>query len=146
MRNMGLAAAMLLAATSFATPAAAQRSAARYGNYTDVSAIHVLPGQWENYLDFVKTSWVKQQEWAKHKGYIVGYSVVAATYPREGEPNLLLITEYKDIPSQAEAERRQNEYVSMMKMDEHQMDSAAVTRAPMRTLGSQEQYQEILLK
>lgn len=146
MKNKVLMAMALATAAIATTPATAQRSAADYGNYTDVSGIHVLPGQWENYMDYLKTNWVKQNEWAKKKGYVVSYRALAVTYPREGEPNLVLVTEYKDQPSQAEQKRRQDEYVAFMKMDEHQMDTAASERGPMRKLGSQNQYQEVVLK
>jgi hypothetical protein len=139
--------AVALATASFcASPAMAQSSAATYGNYADVSAIHVLPGQWENYMDYLKANWIKQSEWGKSKGYVVSYRVMAVTYPREGEPNLILVTEYKGIPTQAEQTRRQEEFAAYMKLDDHQHDEAALKRGPMRTLGSQNQYQEVLFK
>jgi hypothetical protein len=141
-----LMAVALATAALAATPAQAQKSTADYGNYTDVSAIHVLPGQWENYMDYLKTNWTKQNEWAKSKGYIVSYRALAVTYPREGEPNLVLIREYKDVPSQAEAKRRDDEFSAFMKLDDHQMADAAVKRGPMRTIGSQNQYQEVVFK
>jgi hypothetical protein len=141
-----LIAVALATATVSVSPVQAQKSVADYGNYTDVSAIHVLPGQWENYMDYLKTNWLKQNEWSKSKGYIVSYRALAVTYPREGEPNLVLITEYKDMPSQAEQTRRGDEFAAYMKLDDHQMADAAVKRGPMRTIGSQNQYQEVVFE
>jgi hypothetical protein len=145
MRSIRFAAALLLS-TAIATPALAQRSATKPGNYVDVSAVKILPGQFENYMDFLKSQWAKQQEWAKQKGYIVSYRILANTYPRADEPSIYLLTEYATIPTNAEIERRQEEYVAMMKMDEHAMDAASEKRGPMRTIGSQTQLQEIVLK
>jgi len=145
MRSIRFAAALLLA-TAVATPALAQRSVTKPGNYVDVSDIKILPGQFENYMNYLKTNWVKQQEWAKQKGYIVSYRILANNYPREGEPSIYLLTEYATIPTNAEIERRQDEYVAMMKMDETAMDAAAEKRGPMRTVGSQTQLQEITFK
>ncbi len=139
--------AVALATTALAAaPLQAQKSAADYGNYTDVSAVHVLPGQWENYMDYLKTDWIRQNEWAKSKGYILSYRALAVTYPREGEPNLVLIREYKDVPSQAEAKRRDDEFAAFVKLDDHQRADASAKRGPMRTIGSQNQYQEVVFK
>jgi len=145
MRIIRFAAAFLLA-TAVATPALAQRTVTKPGNYVDVSDIKILPGQFENYMNYLKTNWVKQQEWAKSKGYIVSYRILSNNYPRENEPSIFLLTEYATIPTNAEIERRQDEYVAMMKMDETAMDAAAEKRGPMRTVGSQTQLQEIILK
>ncbi len=139
-----LAVAMFAVATI--SPAPAQRTITKPGNYVDVSDVEVLPGQFENYMDFLKANWVKQQEWAKQKGYIVGYRILQNLYPRKGEPNIFLLTEYASVPTNAEVERRQDEYAAMMKMDEHAMDEAAVKRGPMRTIGSQSMLQEVILK
>ncbi len=145
MRTITYTAALLLA-TCVTTPVLAQRSATKPGNYVDVTDVKILPGQFENYMDYLKSQWVKQQEWAKSKGYIVGYRVLANNYPRENEASVYLLVEYASIPTNAEIERRQEEYVAMMKMDEHAMEAASEKRGPMRTISSQAQLQEILFK
>ncbi len=149
MRSIRYAAAMLLAATATAvsvSPALAQRTVTKPGNYVDVTDVKILPGQFENYMDFLKREWVKQQEWAKSKGYIVGYRVLANNYPRENEATIYLLVEYASVPTNAEIDRRAEEYVAFVKMDEHAMDAASEKRGPMRTIGSQAQLQEILFK
>lgn len=84
--------------------------------------------------------------WSKRKGYVTGYRVVQKLYPRESEPTILLITDYSAIPSNAEIERRSEEYVATMKMDEHARDAAAKNRGPMRAPGSQTMLQKIIMK
>jgi hypothetical protein len=146
MRFATLTVAAVLAAAAFTSPAIAQRSIAHPGNYSDVSAIKILPGQFENYMDYLKREWVKQQEWAKQKGYITGYRILSNVYPRDNEPTIYLVTDYTAVPTTAEIERRNDEFVAMMKSDEHAMETAAEKRGPMRVIGSQTMLQEIILK
>ncbi len=141
-----LSAVALAATVLISAPSSAQRSVAVPGNYSDVTDVKILPGHFEEYMDYLKTKWIKQQEWAKSKGYITGYKVYLNAYPRESEPTLYLLTEYKTVPSAAEIERRADEYAAMMKMDEHQQDADAMTRGPIRTIGSQAMLQEISFK
>lgn len=136
-----------LAAALFATaPATAQRSSVEFGNYTSISMIKVLPGQFENYMDFIGKQWKTQNEWSKKKGYITEYHVLSAVDPRNGEPDLFLVIEFKNWPTTAEAQRRQDEFVAMMKMDEHQLDAASAQRGPMRTQMGSMTLQEVVLK
>lgn len=137
---LALAGAALTSSTAMA-----QRSTVDYGNYTSVSMIKVLPGQFENYMDFLAQQWKKQNAFAKSKGYIVNYRVLNAVDARANEPNLFLVIEFKDWPNNAESKRRQDEYVAMMKMDEHQMDAASGARGPMRTQMGSMTLQEVLL-
>ena len=139
--------ALAFAATTLAlTPAAAQRSAGEDGNYWEVSRIDILPGQGEKYIDYLAQQWKKQQEWAKSKGYILSYHVLGNTHPRDGEADLTLITVFKEWPTSAESKRRQDEFVAMMKMDEHQMAAASGDRAVMRRQMGAQLYQEVILK
>ncbi len=143
-KTFGIAA--VAAAVLMTVPANAQRSTYEDGNYTNVSMIKVLPGQFENYMDYLASQWKKQNEFAKSKGYLVSYRVLAAVNSRADEPNLFLVMEFKDWPTNAESKRRQDEFVAMMKMDEHQMDTAAVGRGPMRTQMGSMTLQEVVLK
>ncbi len=67
-------------------------------------------------------------------------------HPRDGEPDLYLIVEFKDWPSNAEAKRQQDEFVAMMKQDEHQMAAASGERAVMRRQMGQTLMQEVIFK
>jgi hypothetical protein len=139
--------AVALATVAFTmTPALAQRSAAEPGNYASISMIKTLPGQFENYVDYLNSKWKEQQAWAKSKGYILNYRVWTNIDARANEPDLYLIVEFKDWPSNAESKLRQDEFVAMMKQDEHAMDAAAGQRGPMRTLMGSMTVQEIVLK
>jgi hypothetical protein len=139
----GVALALSLA---FITPAAAQESSYTPGGYTDVSGIDVLDGQFENYMDYLAGPWKAQNEWAKSKGYITSYSVMANNYAREGEPDLFLVVSYSKIYDTAEQLRQQKEFEAFMKADTRTLDKQYGARGTMRkSLGGQ-QLQELKLK
>ena len=125
------------------SPATAQRSSVTPGNYWEVSDIKTEPGQFENYADYLKTKWRAQQEFAKSKGYILDYHVLQNSYPRADEANLFLVVIFKDWPSNAEAQRQQDEFVAMMKADEHTLSAQSGARGPMRKQLSQSLLQEL---
>jgi hypothetical protein len=146
MNMKSLIAVALATAALFPTPTLAQRSSADPGNYWEVSDIDVLPGQIENYIDYLNKNWRKQQEFAKSKGYILDYHVLSNNYPRDGEPDLYLVVIFKDWPSNAEAKKQQDEFVAMMKQDEHQLAAASGERSTMRRQMGQALLQEVVFK
>ncbi len=142
-RFAGVALAMALA---FSAPAAAQESSYTPGGYSDVSAIDVMDGQMDNYMDYLAGSWKRQQEWAKSKGYITGYSVLANPYPRAGEPDLFLVVNYTKIYEPAEEVRQQKEFEAFMKADSRQLGSQFADRGKMRKSLGQQQLRVMNLK
>jgi hypothetical protein len=139
----GLAVAVSLA---FAAPASAQESSYTPGDYTDVSGIDVLDGQLENYMDYLAGPWKRQNEFAKSKGYIKSYQVLANAYPRAGEPDLYLIIVYPKIYDNAEQLRQQKEFEAFMKADTRQLAAQYAARGTMRKSLDQQQLQELVLK
>ena len=132
---------------TFAAPVFAQASSYTPGSFWDVTGIKFTEGGAEKYLDWVATEWKKQQEFAKSKGWIEDYQVLANTYPRNGEPDIYLMTKYKSTPDAAEQARRQAAFEAFVKMDPHQADAQmAETRTPIRTIMSTTQLQELKLK
>jgi hypothetical protein len=146
MKTATLAGLALAVSMAFATPAAAQESSFAPGDYWDVSSIDVLDGQIENYMDYLAGSWKRQQEFAKSKGYIKSYQVVANTYPRAGEPDLYLIVVYPKVPDAAELVRQQKEFEAFMKADARALSKQYADRGTMRKSLGAIQLQEVILK
>jgi hypothetical protein len=134
------------AALTCAAPAYAQSSSYTPGSYWTVSDIEVLPGQAENYIDFLAGQWKRSQEFAKGKGYIEDYFVLANVNARDGEPSLFLVTRFKEMTTRAEETRRQTEYEAFMKSDAHSLDAALGGRAVMRKQRGSMLLQELNLK
>lgn len=145
MKTLVAGAAMLIAAAQV-TPAMAQESSYKPGTVWEAGRIDVLPGQFENYMDWLATSWKKIQELGKAEGVVVEYHVLATNNPRAGEPDLILIVEYKDYLTTAQQEAMRKKVNALLAQDNRQASTASGERGKMREqLGSTE-YQELILK
>lgn len=136
----------LAAALAYANPGLAQSSSYTPGSYWTVSSIDILPGQAENYADFLAGQWKRSQEFAKSKGYIEDYFVLANVNGRDGEPDLYLVTRFKEMTTRAEDQRRTTEYEAFMKSDPHRLEAESGARATMRTQKGSMLLQELMLK
>lgn len=145
MKTFFAGAAILVAAAQVA-PAVAQESSYKPGTVWEAGRIDVLPGQFENYMDWLATSWKKIQELGKAEGVVVEYHVLATNNPRAGEPDLILIVEYKDYLTTAQQEAMRKKVNALLAQDNRSATTASGERGKMREqLGSTE-YQELILK
>ena len=131
------------AALSLTAPAAAQDRPYDLGSFWNVSAIDVEDGHFEDYMDFLSKRWRDNQAFAKQQGWLLEYHVLANEFPREGEPDLYLITRYADYPSTAELKRRDKIMLDRMKTTPVQADRESGERGKMRKLGSQMLLREL---
>ena len=88
--------------TLFTFPAFAASSTANARGYDngpvwDIAAIQTKDGYFDDYMKFVTTTWKTQQEALKKAGYITGYKVYVVADPRDGEPDIYLATEFKNM-------------------------------------------------
>lgn len=141
-----MTAAAAMAAATLTMPAAAQESSYKPGSVWEASRIDVLPGQFENYMDYLATTWKKNQELAKAEGIVLDYHVLAVNNPRQGEPDLILIVEYKDYLTTAQQEAFSKKVNAMMAKDNRQQAAASGERMKMREPMGSTEYQELVLK
>jgi hypothetical protein len=124
-------------AVALSTPAAAQNYPFTPGDYEEVAMIEVSDGGGLAYANFLATTWKKNQEFAKSKGWITGYQVLSNVNNRPGEPDLYLVVSFSSMPDAAEDERRTQAYRDFMKQSDADADAASGDRAKYRTvLGS----------
>ena len=121
-------------ALAISTPAMAQNYPMTSGDYEEVAMIDVNDGGGYEYANYLATTWKKNQEFAKSKGWITGYQVLANVHPRPGEPDLYLVTSFTSMPDASEDEKRNAAYREFMKLSDAQMDAASGDRAKYRTL------------
>jgi hypothetical protein len=121
MRKYLIGAAFLAAAAS---PAFSQQSSYKLGPLWTAARIDVEDGQFENYMDWLMKVWESNQAFAKSQGWILNYHILDSVNPRDGEPDLILITSYADFPSTAEIERRNAIMNQRMNQDDHSADAA----------------------
>lgn len=139
---------MFAAAALVFTGASASAQSASYtpGTVWTFSHVQIEPGQFENYMDFLASTWKKSNEFGKKEGNVVSYHVFQVNNPRHGEPDLILAIESKDYLSNAEQLALQKKYEAFMAMDQRKMDTASGERKVMRKLIGSMELQELKLK
>jgi hypothetical protein len=107
------------------------------GAYWQVSAIHVKDGSGLTYANYLANTWRPNMEFQRSRGWIKGYHVLVNEFPREGEPDIYLITTFDTMPTPDESDRRATEMRAFTKMSMAQASAASGQRAEYRTVGSQ---------
>lgn len=145
--RLAAGAALVMAMTmGAAAPAMAQESSYKPGSVFEVSYIEVLPGQFENYMDYLSDRWKKSNEFLKKEGVVLSYRVLAINNARDGEPTLMLMIEYKDYATNAQKDaigKKLNEY---MTQTDRSSETASAARGKMREQKGSIELQELVLK
>lgn len=127
-----------------AAPAFAQESSMKPGAMWTAGRIEVADGQMQNYMDYLTKTWMANQEYAKSQGWLLDYHVLLSVNPRDNEPNIILITRFADMPTAAEAERRNAILEKRMNQDAHSAAAASGVRNTMRKQMGSVLYREML--
>ena len=141
-RNLLIGAAALAAAMS--APAVAQQSSMKPGAMWTAGRIAVEEGQMQNYMDYLTKTWMANQEYSKSQGWLLDYHVLQSVNPRDGEPNIVLITRFADMPTAAESDRRSDILNKRMSQDDHGAAAASGGRNKMRNLMGSVLYREMV--
>src|SRR3984885_9122942 len=89
---------MCLAASSLSLNARAQDERAyTEGPVTEVDYIGVEYGHFEEYIDWLNSTWKPTMEATKKAGLIVDYKVFRLTPKSPGQPNIILWITYKNM-------------------------------------------------
>ena len=93
--------AALAASLAFAVaPAIAQDDnmpAYENGPVWDFAQIQTKDGHQDDYLRWLATDWKRQEEALRKAGVILSYHVYMVQNPRQGEPDIVLAQEYKNM-------------------------------------------------
>ena len=66
------------------------------GGVVNVARIRTLDGKFDDYMQYLDTTWKQSQEVAKKAGYILNYEVIQVEPRTADDPNLLLVVRYKN--------------------------------------------------
>ncbi len=93
-----LSLAMAFALLVLSVPATAE-DARPYdtGPVWDVGSVLTKPGHFDDYMKFVATTWRAEQEALKKAGLVLDYKVLTTQDPRENEPDIWLMVEWKNM-------------------------------------------------
>ena len=134
-RLAAFVAAATFACVSFA--ALAEDHPYSEGNVVNVAMIRTVDGHFDDYMAWLATGWKKQQEAAKKLGYIVSYQVVTIEARTPHDPDILLITTYKNWAALDGALAKGDEVVKQMGQTNEQSNKEQADRSKIRTvLGS----------
>jgi len=99
MRRVFCAAGALLSLTSVATTALADGRDYNDGPVINVAAIRTVDERFDDYMQWLATTYKKQQEAAKAAGLISSYRVLVVEARGPHDPDIYLVTEYKNWPA-----------------------------------------------
>lgn len=129
-------------AMSLAMPAVAQDIPMKNGNYWTVNRIKIDDGHGADYADYLAGNYRKQMDWQVSKGYLKGYKVLSNVYPREGEPEIILISMFDHMPTNAESNAREAALNAYMATTNRGMEASSGERAKYRHRIGSTLYQE----
>jgi hypothetical protein len=66
------------------------------GTVVNVASIRTVDGHFDEYMNWLSTGWKAQQEAAKKAGYVVSYQVLTVEPRGPDDPDLFLVTTYKN--------------------------------------------------
>jgi|SRR6185437_830282 len=95
-RTLQIAGAMVLGLACANVPAFADDHAYSEGPVVNVAMIRTVDGKFDDYMQWLDTTWKAEQEAAKKAGYIQSYEVLMATPQGPNDPDVLLVITYKN--------------------------------------------------
>jgi len=66
------------------------------GPVINVASIRTAEGKFDEYMDWLSTTWKKLQEESKKRGYIVNYEVLVGEPRGPNDPDVFLVVTYKN--------------------------------------------------
>jgi len=134
---LGALAGVLSFVALMATAQAADRPYSE-GTVSVVSSIRTEPGQYENYMKYLATTYKQLMEEQKKAGIIVDWSVFTARSRTPDDPNVYLVTTYKNLAAMDGLQDRTEAIQEKFIGNQEARDAAMVARGKMRTaLGSE---------
>jgi hypothetical protein len=144
--RMMTALAALALATSAASAQDADAPSFAKGSVWDYASIRTKDGHFDDYMKWLSTEWKAQQDALRKAGYVSSYKVMVVADPREGEPDIILATEY---PNMAAFDRSVSEEYAFAKKTFGPLAKASkeqADRATIRTVMGDMMLREAILK
>ena len=140
------AVAGLLASLSLGSAVVAADRAYSEGPVVDVASVRTEPGMFDEYLKYLAGPYKQQMEELKKAGIILDYSVYSANPRGPHDPDLYLITVYKNFAALDGLDARSDAITEKIFGDMAAQTEATVKRGKLRTLLGNEYIRELELK
>jgi len=115
------------------------------GPVTDVAYIRVEYGRFEEYIDWLNSTWKPTMEAMKKAGLISDYEIFAATPKSPDQPNIFRMVTYNDMAALDKGIEREAVAKKVIGRTEVQ-NKARVARNEYRKLLGSELIREVILK
>ncbi|GAC1454277.1 MAG: hypothetical protein PVSMB6_09810 [Steroidobacteraceae bacterium] len=137
-------AGVALALTSAA--ALADDHAYTEGPVVNVGLIRTAPGKFDEYMKYLATTWKAEQEAAKKAGYVISYRVVRVQPRGENDPDIYLVTTFKNWAALDGATARADEIAKQVEGSLAATNQGVADRSKIRRILGGWTGQELLLK
>lgn len=116
------------------------------GPVVNVSFIRTVDGHFDDYMQWLATTWKKQEEAAKKAGLILSYRVMVAEPHNATDPDIILMIEYKNWAALDGLGSKLDSVSAQVEGSVEKANQAEVDRARIRTVLGSDTVQEALLK
>jgi hypothetical protein len=107
------------------------------GQVVNVARIRTVDGKFDDYMKWLDTTWKAQQEASKKAGYLVSYEVISVEPRTADDPDLLLVTRYKNWAALDGAQAKGDEIAKLVEGSVAASNQAQYSRSAIRrVLGS----------
>jgi len=137
---------LFLAAFVLSLPANAQLGTTyKEGPVTEVTYLHIEYGHFDEYVNWLNSTWKPLNEAKKKAGLIIDYKVFTARPKKSEEPNVIFMITY---PNMAAFDRRVEENAVAVEMigSAKEQDAARIARSAYRKRLGTELIREVILK
>jgi L-rhamnose mutarotase len=116
------------------------------GEVVNVAAVRTEPGMFQEYMKYLAGPYKQLMEEQKKAGVIVDYSIYAADPRGPHDPDLYLVTVYKNMAALDDLNAKTDGIVEGIFGTMDQQSAATVQRGKLRTLIGSEYIRELNLK
>jgi hypothetical protein len=140
------AAAALVTFVLMTSAASAADHKYKEGPVVNIASIRTEYGKFEDYMNYLDTTWKKSQEAAMKAGYITGYKVLTVEARTPSDPDIYLIIMYKNWAALDDQLAKGDAITEAVEGSLDAANKAAVDRGKMRTVLGSQTIQELELK
>jgi hypothetical protein len=144
-RALGALAGMFAFASIVGSAQAADRPYTE-GTVSVVSSLRTEPGQHENYMKYLATTYRQIMEEQKKAGHIVDWSVYETRPRSPGDPNVYLVTTYKNLAAMDGLQDKAEAIQEKILGNQEAREAAMAARGKMRTLVGSEVIRKVDFK
>jgi hypothetical protein len=118
----------------------------RNGSVWDIAFVRMKPGMETAYLTYLTRDWKREQEALKSAGLILSYKVLSTEGHTNGDWNLMLMTEYKDLASMEAGEQKAEAIGQTVVGDDQKMQQGYKDRLEIREIIGDRLAREVVLE